>query len=54
MPVTMSAYAMQGTPTLVMIDAQGRLRNQWFGAASGLAVGAEIMRLVIERNASRA
>jgi peroxiredoxin len=47
MPVTMSAYAMQGTPTLVMIDAQGRLRNQWFGAASDLAVGAEIMRLVI-------
>ena len=54
MPVTMSAYAMQGTHTLVMIDAQGRLRNQWFGAASDLAVGAEIMRLVIERNASRA
>jgi peroxiredoxin len=50
MPVTMSAYAMQGTPTLVLIDAQGCLQKQWFGAPSDLAVGAEIMRLVMERD----
>jgi hypothetical protein len=53
MPVTMSAYAMQGTPTLIIIDASGQLRNQWFGAPSDLAVGAEIMRLILERNASK-
>lgn len=51
MPVTMSAYAMQGTPTLILIDAQGQLRKQWFGTPSDLTVGAEIMRLVMERNA---
>ncbi|MCB1696097.1 MAG: redoxin domain-containing protein [Halioglobus sp.] len=51
MPKTMRAYAMQGTPTLVLIDAKGRLRKQWFGAPSDLIVGAEIMRLVVERQA---
>jgi len=51
MPETMRAYNMQGTPTLVLIDAQGRLRKQWFGAASDLVVGAEIMRLVLEQPA---
>ncbi|MCC6194443.1 MAG: redoxin domain-containing protein, partial [Burkholderiales bacterium] len=30
-PLTMQAYEMQGTPTLVLIDAQGRLRRQVFG-----------------------
>lgn len=48
MPETMRAYHMQGTPTLILIDAQGRLRKQWFGAASDLVVGAEIMRLLLE------
>lgn len=47
MPETMRAYTMQGTPTLILIDAQGRLRKQWFGAVSDLVVGAEIMRLVL-------
>jgi peroxiredoxin len=47
MPQTMRAYQMQGTPTLILIDAQGRLRKQWFGAASDLVVGAEIMRLML-------
>jgi peroxiredoxin len=47
MPQTMRAYNMQGTPTLILIDAQGLLRKQWFGAVSDLVVGAEIMRLVL-------
>jgi peroxiredoxin len=47
MPQTMRAYQMQGTPTLILIDAQGRMRKQWFGAANDLVVGAEIMRLVL-------
>jgi len=48
MPETMRAYAMQGTPTLILIDALGRLRKQWFGAPGDLAVGAEIARLMME------
>jgi peroxiredoxin len=48
MPLTMRAYQMQGTPTLILIDTAGRLRQQWFGAPSDLAVGAEIMRLIME------
>ena len=47
MPQTMRAYNMQGTPTLILIDAQGKLRKQWFGAVSDLVVGAEIMRVVL-------
>lgn len=53
MPETMRAYAMQGTPTLVLIDAMGMLRKQWFGAPADLAVGAEISRLVMEYPSSQ-
>ncbi len=52
LPQTMQAYAMQGTPTLVLIDARGRLRAQHFGAVSDLIVGAEIGRLLAEVEAS--
>ena len=48
-PATMRAYQMQGTPTLMLIDRQGRLRSQQFGRAEDMAVGAEVMRLVMER-----
>lgn len=47
-PATMRAYRMQGTPTLMLIDRQGRLRLQHFGRLDDLAVGAEVMRLVME------
>ena len=49
LPRTMHAYAMQGTPTLVLIDARGRIRAQHFGGVSDLVVGAEIGRLLVER-----
>ena len=45
-PRTMQAYAMQGTPTLVLIDAQGRLRGQHFGQVSDLALGVRIATLL--------
>jgi hypothetical protein len=44
-PRTMAAYAMRGTPTLLLIDAQGRLRRQAFGHVEDLALGAEIALL---------
>ena len=47
-PQTMQAYAMQGTPTLVLIDAAGQLRAQHFGQVSDLQLGAEIASLIGE------
>ena len=48
MPRTMRAYAMQGTPTTLLIDAQGRLRRQVFGIHDDLLLGAEIGMLLVE------
>jgi thiol-disulfide isomerase/thioredoxin len=47
-PQTMSAYAMRGTPTTVLIDAQGRLRRQIFGVHDDLLLGAELQTLLLE------
>ena len=47
-PQTMRAYRMQGTPTMVLIDAQGRLRSQLFGVHDDLRLGAEIAGLLAE------
>ena len=47
-PVTMQAYGMQGTPSLVLIDRNGHLRHQAFGAEDDLALGAAIATLVVE------
>lgn len=48
-PQTMAAYRMLGTPTLLLIDRAGQLRQQIFGHISDLRLGAEIMRLVAKR-----
>ena len=47
-PRTMTEYQMQGTPTLILIDRQGRLRKQTFGMEQDLVLGAEIMSLLKE------
>ncbi|KZC18524.1 MULTISPECIES: alkyl hydroperoxide reductase [Rhodanobacter] len=52
-PRTMRAYAMQGTPTAILIDAQGRLRNQVFGQYDDLLLGAEIGALLVEAGQQR-
>jgi len=49
-PTTMRRYAMQGTPTLILIDREGKLRRQTFGHISNLQLGAEIMALMRETN----
>jgi len=51
-PRTMRAYAMQGTPTTVLIDARGRLRRQVFGVHDDLRLGAEIGTLLVEAEPS--
>ncbi len=48
LPRTMRAYAMQGTPTTILIDAAGRLRQQVFGACDDLWLGTEIGSLLAE------
>jgi len=53
-PQTMQAYRMRGTPTLILIDAQGRLREQHFGQVDDLVLGAEIATLVAEAAADAA
>ncbi|MEL7448333.1 MAG: TlpA disulfide reductase family protein [Pseudomonadota bacterium] len=52
-PVTMQAYGMRGTPTVVLIDAEGRRRAQHFGAHDELLLGAEIGALLAERDGAR-
>lgn len=48
LPLTMRAYGMQGTPTLVLIDRQGRLRQHAFGHVPDLALGVAIGTLLAE------
>jgi hypothetical protein len=47
-PLTFRAYAMQGTPTLLLIDAAGRLRMQKFGHLDDLRLGASIATVIAE------
>jgi hypothetical protein len=51
-PATMQAYDLRGTPTLILIDAQGHIRQQWFGRPGDMIVGAEIMSLVQQRHSA--
>lgn len=52
LPLTMQAYAMQGTPTLIIIDKQGMLRMQSFGPPSDLLLGRWLGRLLSEPDKS--
>ena len=47
-PVTMQAYGMQGTPSLVLIDRNGHLRHHTFGSEDDLLLGAAIATLIAE------
>ncbi|WP_334183040.1 redoxin domain-containing protein [Novosphingobium sp.] len=49
LPATMTAYQMQGTPTLVIIDALGRRRFQHFGHVDDLTFGHVLGTLLTER-----
>ena len=48
LPCTMRAYGMQGTPTTLLYDAQGRLRQHVFGVHDDLLLGAELATLLAE------
>jgi peroxiredoxin len=47
-PETMRGYTMRGTPTWLLFDGEGRLRQHVFGEMDGLRLGAEIMALLSE------
>lgn len=47
-PKTMTAYQMQGTPTLLLFDRAGRLRRHYFGRPDDIQIAAEIMAMCIE------
>lgn len=52
-PRTMRAYAMQGTPTTLLIDVRGYLPPLVFGAHEDLLLGAELQMLLMEAPAGR-
>lgn len=47
-PLTMRAYALEGTPSLVLIDRHGGVRLRHFGAIDDLVLGGVIGRLLAE------
>lgn len=48
-PVTMRRYHMEGTPTILLLDRQGRIRMQHFGPVPDLVLGASIGQLLTEK-----
>jgi Redoxin len=48
LPMTMAAYEMRGTPTLLLFDRQGRLRRHYLGQVDDIRLSAEVMGLAIE------
>lgn len=53
LPRTMAAYGMQGTPSLVLIDAGGFVRKHSFGVEPDMQLGADIALLLAERDNGR-
>lgn len=48
LPQTMDAYELQGTPTLLIFDRQGRLRRHYLGQVDDIRIAAEVMAMTIE------
>jgi peroxiredoxin len=48
LPRTMATYELQGTPSILLFDRQGRLRRQYLGQLDDFRLGAEIMAFAIE------
>jgi thiol-disulfide isomerase/thioredoxin len=51
-PATMQRYAMRGTPTLILIDRNGKLRLQEFGGLDDLRLGLMLGQLLAESSNS--
>ena len=48
LPRTLRAYGWRGTPSLTLIDRQGRVRFSHFGVVDDLVLGARVGRLLAE------
>jgi hypothetical protein len=44
----MAAYELQGTPSLIVIDRVGRIREQAFGQVNDLMLGVRLGQLLSE------
>ncbi len=53
-PTTMSRLNLKGTPSLVLLDGQGRVRASHFGRPSDLLIGGQIGNLLAELEHARA
>lgn len=51
-PLTMQKYRLRGTPSLVLIDQQGRVRLSQFGRMSDMQIGDSIGQLLAESKGS--
>jgi hypothetical protein len=51
-PLTMQAYRLQGTPSIVIFDRAGQIRLQHFGRIDDLQLGAIIGQLIAERSSN--
>jgi len=49
-PKTMARYQMRGTPTIIVLDKNGRLRLNHFGRISDMQIGSFIGTLLAENN----
>lgn len=47
-PCTMATYGMRGTPTLLLIDRAGCLREHHFGQVEDMVIGAQVAMLLGE------
>ena len=48
LPRTFMSYEVQGTPTVLIFDRQGRLRRHYLGQVDDIRIGAEVMALALE------
>ena len=48
LPLTMAAWGLQGTPSLLVLDRQGQLRFQHFGRLDDMALGAVVGQLLAQ------
>ncbi|WP_417614855.1 peroxiredoxin family protein [Oceanisphaera sp.] len=47
-PLTMQAYGLRGTPSIILIDRKGQVRLNYFGVIDDMLLGAHIGQLMAE------
>ncbi len=48
LPATMKRWQLEGTPTTMLVDRQGRVRQKWLGQIDDLALGVWLGTLLAE------